>query len=106
MSTTIKEGQSVSLDLSTSVDDPSTAKVAVRATFNNDAFVSNSVDFFLRANVEDRKISVMVSQHAYTALEGYEEPFVSTGDLISHRFTEAEARALVATLVHELAKLN
>jgi hypothetical protein len=105
MSTTINGTESVSLDLSTSLDDPSTAKVAVRAA-SNDAFVSNSVDFFLRADVEDRKISVMASRHAYTSVEGFDEPFVSAGDLISHRFTEAEARALLATLVHELAKLD
>jgi hypothetical protein len=105
MSTTIKEGESVSLELSTTIDDPSTAKVAVRAT-SAEAFVSNSVDFFLRADIEDRKISIMASRHAYTSVEGFDEPFVSAGDLISHRFTEAEARALLATLVHELAKLD
>lgn len=106
MSTTTKIAESVSYDLSSEKDESSVAEAHSRSERGASAYVSNSVKFHLRADSEDREIWFSITSHAYTALEDCDEPFVAHAELMSHRFTEVQARALLATLVHELAKLD
>lgn len=106
MSTITKITESVSYDLSAKNDESSVAEVQSRSERGASAYVSNSVKFHLRADSDDKEVWFAITSHAYTALEDCAEPFVAHAELISHRFTEVQARALLATLVHELAKLD
>jgi hypothetical protein len=106
MSTTIKLVEKVEFDLT--ADEPSVAKVVVSNLDDSerDAYVSNSVSFHLSADLEEREVWVSITGHTFVRLDNVAETVTTHVDYLSHRFTEVEARALLATLVHELAKLD
>ena len=81
----------------------STGKVEVRLDADN-VWVSNSVEFFVSGDSEAQTIYVDARSHNYTSVDNHESISNSIG-IFTHRFTRAEAEALVATLTNELAKL-
>lgn len=105
MTTTVVKEQ-VTLDLATELGEQSTAKVSVKNNDESDAYVSNSVDIYVSADADDNEVWVSISSHTYVTLHYSQEPFTTHTDIVSHRFTEEQARALLATLQHEIAKLD
>jgi hypothetical protein len=81
----------------------STAKVEVRLDADN-VWVSNSVEFFVSGDNEAQTIYVDARSHSYTSVDNHES-ISNSSTIFNHRFTRAEAEALVATLANELGKL-
>jgi hypothetical protein len=104
MSTTTTNGiEQVKFDLEDS--ECSTATVSIETGSAGNGWAKSSTEFFLSADAEERKVWVNIRTHTYIRIAD-ERPLNVNNDIASHRFTEAEARALLATLVHELAKLD
>lgn len=103
MSTITTGVQQVSFDLEDS--ECSTASVSIETGDSSDGWAKSSVEFFLSADAEERKVWVNVRTHTYIRI-GNDSPISINNDITSHRFTEVEARALLATLVRELSKLD
>lgn len=101
MSTATTTRELVKFDLEDS--ECSTAKVEVRLDADN-VWISNSVEFYVSGDNEAQTVYVNARAHNYTSVDDH-EPISNSADLFTHRFTRAEAEALVATLQNELAKL-
>lgn len=103
MKTVIEEKVSITLSDVSNYDDHSTAKIEV-GNSDFDAYVSNSISMNVKSN-ENHEVWINISGHTYTSVPNI-EPFTTHLDYLSHHFTEAEARALLAVLVHELGKFD
>ncbi len=102
MSTTQIEEQ-VKIDLATEIGDHSIATIEVKNSDTSDAYISNSVRISVSA--EDDQVWISIAGHTYARV-GWEEPFTTSVDYLSHHFTKSEAKALLAVLANELAKLE
>ena len=104
MTIATKTAERVSLNLTD--DESSVAQVVVNNFGDDDLeiYISNSVRIHVAADPEESTVWVNVAGHTFVRV-GTLEPVTTHVEIVSHRFTEAEARALVATLTHELAKL-
>lgn len=102
MSTTQIEEQ-VKIDLATEIGDHSVATIEVKNSDTSDAYISNSVRISVSA--EDDQVWISIAGHTYARV-GWEEPFTTSVDYLSHHFTKNEAKALLAILANELAKLE
>lgn len=103
MSTT-QVGEQVKIDLATELGDHSVATIEVKNSDDSDAYISNSVRMNVSAD-EDQQVWISISGHTYARV-GWAEPFTTSVDYISHHFTKSEAKALLAILANELAKLE
>jgi hypothetical protein len=103
MNTATQEKVGITLSDVSDYDDHSTAKIEV-GTSEHEAYVSNTISMNVSSN-EDHEVWISISGHTYAHV-GNLEPFTTHIDYLSHHFTEAEARALLALLVHELGKLD
>lgn len=108
MSTFTSNSEKVKIDLSDTIDDSSVAKVSTGNTEDRDAdaYISNTVDFHVSADLDDRKVWISISGHTYASAGLSSESFTTSADYVSKHFTETEARVLLAVLTHELAKLD
>jgi hypothetical protein len=104
MKTKNEEKVSITLSDVSNYDDHSVAKISVGDS-SSDAYVSNSISLNVSSN-EEHEVWINISGHTYTTVPNLDEPFTTHHDYLSHHFTEAEARALLALLVHELGKLD
>lgn len=102
MSTTQIEEQ-VKIDLATEIGDHSVATIEVKNSDTSDAYISNNVRISVSA--EDDQVWISIAGHTYARV-GWEEPFTTSVDYLSHHFTKSEAKALLAVLANELAKLE
>jgi hypothetical protein len=84
--------------------DHSTAKIE-NGNSDYDAYVSNSISVNVSSDSRDRNVWISITGHTYTSV-GNLEPFTTSVDYVSHHFTEAEARALLTLLSHEINKLD
>jgi hypothetical protein len=104
MSTT-KNVEHVVLELATEIGDHSVAKIESKnSDSNTDAYISNTVRMNVSADPESG-VWISISGHTFARV-GYEEPFTTSVDFMSHHFTKAEAQALLALLVRELSLLD
>lgn len=103
--TTTAQREQVKLDLDPRLGEQSSAKVSVTNSPDEEAYVSNSVDFYASADEDDNAVYISINSHTYVSLGLFGEPYTTHIDLISHRFTKAEAEALLAVLTNELGKL-
>jgi hypothetical protein len=103
--TTTQVKEQVQIELATELGDHSVAKIEVKNNdANSDAYISNSIRMNVSAE-PDSGVWIAISGHTY-ARAGWDEPFTTSVDYISHHFTEAEARALLEVLTNELRKLD
>jgi hypothetical protein len=103
--TTTAVKEQVVLDLATELGEQSSAKVSVRSNDESDTYVSNSIDIYTSADADDNNVWVSITGHTYVSISYGDEPITTHVDILSHRFTKAEAEALLACLTSELAKL-
>lgn len=103
MSTT-QVGEQVKIDLATELGDHSVATIEVKNSDDSDSYISNSVRMNVSAT-EDSEVWISIGGHTYARV-GWAEPFTTSVDYISHHFTKNEAKALLAILANELAKLE
>lgn len=80
----------------------STAKVSQHLDADN-AWISNSIEFYVSADVEDQEVYVNIQGHTYTSVDGH-EAITSFSNLLTHRFSRTEAEALLAVLSREVGK--
>lgn len=108
MSTFTVIAEKVKTTLSETIDDSSVAKVSTGNTEDRDAdsYISNTVDFHLSADADERHVWVNISAHTYASAGMGKPSFTTNADYISRHFTETEARVLLELLTHELAKLD
>lgn len=92
-----------SVKLSLDDKDCSTAKVSKKFS-NDDVWISNSIEFFASADTEPQGVYVSATAHDYTRA-GDAESVSRMFNLFAHRFTRAEAEALVTILQSELSRL-
>jgi hypothetical protein len=104
--TTTAVKEQVVLDLATELGEQSSAKISVKNEHESDAYVSNSIDIHTSADADDNSVWVSITGHTYVSFNTRVEPITTYVDIISHRFTKAEAEALLACLTSELAKLD
>lgn len=102
MSTTTTGVEQVKFDLEDS--DCSTASISAEVGEAGEGYAISTTEFFLSADAEERKVWVNIRTHTYARFG--EQKLTVGNDIASHRFTEVEARALLATLVRELSKLD
>lgn len=100
MSSVVEAKEQVKLDLTDS--ECSSAKVNVRLDVN-ETWVSNSVEFYGSADLDDQEVYLNIRRHTYTSVDGHEAISTNT-DLMTTRFTRAEAEALLAVLSREVGK--
>lgn len=100
---TTKIDEQVKVELSTELGDHSRAKISVKHD-EGDAYISNSIEMNVSAD-EDNQVWVSISGHTYAHL-GNHEAITTHPNYISHHFTKNEAKALLAILANELAKLE
>lgn len=104
MNTTAVKEQ-VKIDLATELGDHSVAKISVKNDdHTSEAYISNTVTMNVSAG-EDEQVWISISGHTYARV-GWDEPFTTSVDYISHHFTKAEAKALLEILANELSKLD
>jgi hypothetical protein len=104
MKTAIEEKVGITLSDVSDNDDHSTAKIEV-GTHESEGYVSNSISINVHADPSDSQVWISINGHTYARV-GHSEAFSTSTDYLSHHFTEAEARALLALLTHELGKLS
>ena len=100
---TTQNGEQVKIDLATEIRDHSVATIEVKNSDTSDAYISNNVRISVSA--EDDQVWISIAGHTYARV-GWEEPFTTSVDYLSHHFTKSEAKALLAVLANELAKLE
>jgi hypothetical protein len=101
MSSAVKAVEQVKVDLDDA--EVSTAKVSRQLDADN-VWVSNSIEFYVSGDVDDQEVYVNIQGHTYTSVDGH-EAVSSFSNLFTHRFTRAEAEALLAVLSREVNKL-
>ena len=100
MSSAVKSNEVVKMDLED--NDVSTAKVSQHLDADN-AWVNNSIEFYVSGDVEEQEVYVSIQAHTYTSVDGF-EAVSSFSNLMTHRFTRGEAEALLAVLQREVSK--
>lgn len=96
--------EQVSLDLDARIDEPSTAKIEVEIGQAGNGWATTTLSIFGSADNEDQNVWLNISRHTYASME-VGEPLSVNSDVMAHRFTRAEAEALLEVLKHELGKL-
>lgn len=106
--TSMTTSTTTKFDLGATLDDPTTASVAIEIENVDDTMIyaKASMEMFVSADGEDGTIYLDLRQNNFARVGSSEAEQMHTFiNLLTHRFTREQAEALVATFSHELAKL-
>jgi hypothetical protein len=106
--TTMTTNTTTKFDLGATLDDPTTAAVAVEVenVDNTMVYAKSTMEIFVSADGEDNTIYLDLRLNNFARVGSSDDERMHTFiNLLTHRFTREQAEALVATFSHELAKL-